>query len=194
MNGEVKIMIGAGILAGFLLFSQKSASAEMPDNAPTVINAAWVKRQADALRGEFSSGVDTMLVVSMVKQESDFRPQAQRNEYSILNPLSLFKTGDASIGLMQVLTSTAIDLYNKGYKKFGVPTIEKLKTPPANIYFGMAYIDWLQIRARRNRVLFTPAIIAEWYNAGYGNSGIMSRAHSKKVMAYYSQYQQTLRG
>jgi len=178
------------MVAAFLLWKGAEKAKIMPNPEPDRIDADWVRKQATALRGEFSSGVDVLLVMAMVKAESNFDPAAERKEYSIFNPLSLFKTGDASIGLMQLLTSTALDMYNKGYKKFGVPTIEKLKTPPANIYFGMAFIDWLQNRAKRNDRKYSPAIIAEWYNGGYGNSNIMTRAHSAKVMKYYNEYLQ----
>lgn len=70
--------------------------------------------------------------------------------------------GDRAHGLMQVMPLTAKDLYNWGWNRMQ-PTSANLRTPYGSIYFGTAYLDWLDQTYGKDRVWMTHA-----YNGGPG--------------------------
>jgi len=106
---------------------------------------------------EFNNFFDPRLVMAIIQVESSFRPEATRFE-SHLN--------DHSIGLMQVLFSTARD---RGLR--GAPT--DLFNPRLNILIGMKQLEW-SYRFLRRRFGREPSF-SEWvgsYNAGVGNVAV----------------------
>ena len=83
----------------------------------------------------FLPNVDPNMAVAIAEIESSFRPTAYRLEVHV---------GDASTGLMQTLQKTAQWLWDIGYKAMPRPDAVTLLEPKVSMYFGMAYIDWLQ--------------------------------------------------
>ena len=93
-------------------------------------------------------------VLAIVEIESGFRPNAARWEAH---------KGEASMGLMQILLSSARD---RGYRG----CVAGLLDPETNIRFGMAHLKWGHdyLLSRRGR----EPEMGEWigaYNAGVGN-------------------------
>ncbi len=150
------------------------------------VDPAWVYGVVQDFNksGYFSNNIDPVLIMSMIKQESSFNPNAKRFESHIVNKFSMYTSGDASIGLMQTLTSTANWLYSDmGYNKY-IPSLEALKNPITSIYFGCAYLNWM---LKRDEDL-TNVQLAEYYNGGYGNSNTQTRSHAEKVIDNYNKY------
>lgn len=84
---------------------------------------------------EFPS-LDPKMLVAMAWIESSFRPTAFRLEAHIV---------DASVGLMQVLTSTAQWLWDIGNRSLGKrPEATDLLDPTIGMYYGAAYLAYLQ--------------------------------------------------
>lgn len=103
---------------------------------------ALVKAMSDSFGGR----VRPELIKAIIAAESAFNEKATRGEPQL---------GDASIGLMQVLYSTA--------KRLGFPgTITELYRPDANLYNGTKYLDELLKQTGGN---VDAAISA--YNGGY---------------------------
>ncbi|MBQ3834481.1 MAG: lytic transglycosylase domain-containing protein [Elusimicrobia bacterium] len=93
--------------------------------------------------------VDPLLVVSIMKVESNFKPNA--------------KSKKGAIGLMQVMPQTAKDVAGK-YLNLGSFSEEKLYEPEYNIMVGIYYIKILSDMFDGNINL----VLAS-YNAGLGN-------------------------
>jgi len=96
-------------------------------------------------------GVEPALIKAIIGQESAFRPTAYRTESAL---------GDASIGLMQILYSTA---RGEGYTGpvGAVSSLTGLYDPATNITFGTSYLA--RQLARTGNI---PAAISA-YNGGY---------------------------
>lgn len=82
----------------------------------------------------FGGHLEPTIITAMAIQESQLKPWATRNE----------SRGRKSVGLMQTLIGTAQDMYNRGYTAVGQPSEQSLMKPHVSMYFGMAYMDWLQ--------------------------------------------------
>jgi soluble lytic murein transglycosylase len=94
-------------------------------------------------------GIDPLLVVSMIKVESNFSKSA--------------KSRDGAVGLMQLMPSTARQLAAElGYEDF---TNEALTDPDVNIRLGVYYISKLRKEFHNNEILTLAA-----YNAGMGKA------------------------
>lgn len=79
------------------------------------------------------------------------------------NPRAISSAG--ARGLMQVMPPTAKFMYDKGYTRL-LPTLSNLVTEEGSIYFGTAYMEYLNsIRGTRNWEWFIRA-----YNAGPGGA------------------------
>jgi soluble lytic murein transglycosylase-like protein len=71
-------------------------------------------------------GVDAALILATIAQESSFNPNATRYESAL---------GESSMGLMQVLQSTAAGM--------GWPSDDTLLDPSVNIFAGTEYLAYL---------------------------------------------------
>lgn len=91
--------------------------------------------------------------------------------------------GRTSYGLMQVLTGTAGDLYKKGYKAFS-PSGSSLSTPAGGIYFGLAYLHYLD--KYFNNMLHSRQDIIRAYNGGQGWK--LSKRGVSMTANYYAKY------
>lgn len=147
--------------------------------------AAAVYNQAKQIIASQNLNVDPLMITFMAKIESNYNPNAKRVEPHLTGNKYQLVTPDTSYGYMQVLTSTANWLYkSQGYTAYGAPTVEKLLNPTINIYFGAAYVDYLN-----NRFPFaSPEEIVEYYNGGPGNSNSMTRRHLSRYKAAKEQY------
>lgn len=119
------------------------------------IPAGQVLAMIDQLnRTEFGGQLNPMDVLALVQVESSFRPGVMRYEEHL---------GEASVGLTQVLLSTARD---RGYA--GGPG--GLTDPVMNLRMGMRQLVWIRgyLANRFNRSP-TRAEIFGAYNAGVGN-------------------------
>lgn len=102
--------------------------------------------------------VDAVMAAAIAEIESGGNPLALRYEPHI---------GDASVGLMQTLVSTAQWLWDIGYRDFPQPTMAALAEAHASMYFGCAYLDWLK---RRNASSASEEWIVRAYNGGPGGA------------------------
>lgn len=92
--------------------------------------------------------VDPYLVAGVIKAESKFQPHVQSSR--------------GATGLMQLMPATAIWIAGQlEDKQF---SLDKLKDPAQNIWYGTWYLGTLQEEFRGNEVLMLAA-----YNAGRGN-------------------------
>ena len=104
---------------------------------------------------EFGAWFDVADVLAVIQIESSFRANAYRAEPQI---------GDASYGLMQILSSTAAD---RGYD--GPP--EGLFDPETNLRYGMAHLKWsFDYLYRRLGTAPSRSLWIGSYNAGVGNA------------------------
>ncbi len=151
---DARHAVGVGLIAWFIAqqFQRARGSLSVADVASIVetIN-----------RGEFNGWFRLVDVLAIVQIESSFDPDAHRFEPHVRTALT--PEGDSSVGLMQILFSTAVD---RGY--LGGPAA--LFDPVVNVRFGMRQMlwSWEFLAARLGR---TPST-AQWigsYNAGVGN-------------------------
>lgn len=142
-------MAGVGIIAAAWILA-KRAEASAVRLTPEQARALVTEINARDFGGWFSVP-DVLAVIDI---ESAFDPWAYREEAHL---------GDASIGLMQILTSTARD---RGYT--GDP--KGLFDPVTNIRLGMAQLKWSHdyLAARLGSV--PEALWIGSYNAGVGNA------------------------
>lgn len=104
---------------------------------------------------EFAGWFDPYDVLAIAKIESSFRPGAFRYERHL---------DDASIGLMQVLSSTARD---RGY----TGPVNGLFDPEVSLRIGMRHLKWgHDFLAQRMGVGVPKDIWIGAYNAGVGNA------------------------
>jgi soluble lytic murein transglycosylase-like protein len=121
----------------------------------------------------FAGRVDPAMLWRIAWVESSFNPTAIRAEIAI---------GDASLGLMQTLLSTATWLHEIGYTAYPAPTFAELFRPEVSMYFGAAYIDYL---AHRNGLTSGKGeeTIVRAYNGGPGG------ATRDYTAGYWAKYQ-----
>lgn len=93
--------------------------------------------------------IDSLLIVSIIKAESDFNPEA------------VSKKG--AIGLMQIMPATARDMVNNNLKYETFKTSD-LYNPQINIDLGTEYLQFL-LKSFNNDV----NLALSAYNAGIGN-------------------------
>lgn len=121
----------------------------------------------------FDGRVPVQMAVRIAYIESSFNPTAVRIEAA---------RGDASVGLMQTLVSTARWLAtDMGYTAYGVPSFGDLLKPDVSMYFGMAYLDWLANRNPSTEGRSEETIVRA-YNGGPGG------AASAATLPYWQKY------
>lgn len=151
----------------WLLTTQVLKAASLPQGD--------VRAIVDQVNAEsFGNWFDPLDVMAVIEVESNFDPRAYRYEASI---------NDASIGLMQVLWSTAVD---RGVNPALGPAV--LYDPLTNIRAGMAQLKWSwdYLTAHLGRAPTKDEWIAS-YNEGVGNvvngvadPGYVARFHSAR--------------
>lgn len=120
--------------------------------------------------------VDPKMLVAMMQIESSFEQRAERSEPHVRNRYT--DNGDKSYGLMQVLLTTAWWLYDDmGRRTFGRPTASGLVGQEINVYFGAAYVAWLQNYRGTRR---SEDWIVMSYNGGPGANNSQTRNHLAK--------------
>lgn len=121
--------------------------------------------------------VDPKMLFAIFKIESGFNASAWRYEPHL---------GDASVGIAQVLTSTARWLsVEMGYSHFGVIGPEDLLDTAKCAYAGAAYLDWLSTWRGQGR---SEEWIVRAYNGGPGG------ADSAATLPYWRKYQAAKEG
>jgi len=119
---------------------------------------------------------DMALAIAVIESGDLNNPNAGMNPHATrFEPQVL----DVSTGLMQTLLGTAKWLAtDMGYTAFGVPRATDLYKPEVSMYFGCAYLDWLQDYKNTSR---SEDWIVQSYNAGPGNSSGFYLQKYKKV-------------
>jgi len=108
--------------------------------------------------------VDPLMAAAIAMVESSGNPVALRFEPFVPH----LGGADYSTGLMQTLTSTAQWLYrDMGYRQMPEPDGASLLDPKISMYFGCAYLDYLQ---SYRGVARSEEWIVQSYNAGPGNT------------------------
>lgn len=130
--------------------------------------------QVRALARDVTSNLvraDPDMIVRIAWIESAFNPAAIRAEPKI---------GDASVGLMQTLISTAQWLHSDlGFTRLGRPDAATLMDPRQSMYFGGAYLLWLSTYRGRQR---GEEFMVRAYNGGPGG------ADSSATLEYWRRY------
>lgn len=161
---------GLGIGAGDETEAAEARAQILSYSKTRPLSEEEVFQIADYMSNLLGGRVNQFDLMTFAYIESTFRPYAERYEPHIK---------DSSIGLMQVLSSTALDLYEKGYNDFGRPTRTSLKNPAISMYFGAAYIDWLK--------KYWPDKDLEWwvraYNGGPGHN------YNSQTTSYWQKWQ-----
>jgi soluble lytic murein transglycosylase-like protein len=135
------------------------------------LNQSRIKEIALSTVIEHYPIVPADMIVVIASIESDFNPNAVRNEPRI---------NDASTGLMQTLVSTAQWLWDDmGYRGFPRPTAASLLDPATSIYFGGAYLSYL---FGYKGVFRSEQFVVESYNGGPGNSNTQTRQYWQKYL------------
>ncbi|MFN4231338.1 transglycosylase SLT domain-containing protein, partial [Parvibaculum sp.] len=144
-----------------------------PPAVPEQISLADARSLAKSIvDSHFRGRVDPAMLTAMIEIESTFRPKAYRYERHI---------GDASYGLMQVLYGTAKWLHDDmGYRAYSLPSGEAMYDPATGVYFGAAYVDYLQGHPWADGT-------TDWtvmsYNGGPGANNAQTRNHLAKYRA-----------
>lgn len=152
-----------------------NSEPKLPSNR--VLTASEVLAGARYICATYFPQVDPMMLVAMAKIESNFNPQATRYEKHL---------NDSSIGLMQVLLTTAQDIFTRlKARAKGEPTREKLTMPMYALYMGAAYVNWLRVYGG---VVRSEEWIVRAYNGGPG----WSRSEKAKAMTlnHWNKYRQ----
>ncbi len=151
-----------------------SSAPQLPRNR--ILTEDEVRNLAAYVVNTHNLNMDAKQLLAVAFIESSFRPWVERDEGF-----------DRSTGLMQTLLGTASDLYNKGYKAYGVPTRDKLKDPLISMYFGAAYFDWLK-KGWPGREL-------EWYIRAYNGGPGWERTQRGPSMTavYYEKWFQAIK-
>lgn len=107
-------------------------------------------------------GLDPEMLVAIAWIESAFNPSAVRIEPQV---------GDASVGLMQTLISTADWLASTDYPRFGSSvSFGDLFRPDRSMYYAVSYVHFLTFVAReRGPGRGSEEFVVRAYNAGPGN-------------------------
>ncbi len=91
-----------------------------------------------------------------------------------------------SYGIGQVMLQSAIELYNRGYKRFGYPSPYNLQKVDAGIYFLLAAQADIVKRSGRTNESF----VVMSYNGGIGANNTQTQNHLRK----YLDNKETLKG
>ncbi|MBI2252441.1 MAG: lytic transglycosylase domain-containing protein, partial [Armatimonadetes bacterium] len=104
--------------------------------------------------------LDPLILISLIKAESDFKLNAKS------------KTG--AIGLMQIMPKTAEDIVKElNFKGF---SLEALESPELNVFFGAYYLSKLKKNYRGNLFLALAA-----YNGGSSNVDLWLKNKSAPI-------------
>ena len=160
-----KAIFMAGLAGIFWKMSQATASSNLVQSQPQVSQLVL-----DTLKKPRLSDVDPIMIQAMIKIESNNNPLAARYEPHL---------GEASLGLMQVLPSTAKWLASDmGYTYYGrIIKDDQLLEPEIAVYFGAAFVDWLKTWKGKTR---SEQWIVESYNGGPNNSNSQTQNHWRK--------------
>jgi len=170
MKAEDIALIIAGGIAVLLIAKGKAVAEEkpLPDYLVDRINKYWPIIEGEAKR----FGVDPLLIVAVICTESEGVATAKAWEK---------KVGEHSMGLMQVLPSTARAMGYEGPD-------DGLLDPKTNIFYGTKYLAH-QLHRYRN----IPEAVAA-YNAGsarYRAGRFINQRYVDKVLRYYEQAKRT---
>jgi hypothetical protein len=149
--------------------AQKQLTETPVYNGSGAMSRAQIYEIADRVTRQHFSTVSPSMLTAMAMIESSGNPKAYRYEAHI---------NDASYGLVQVLFRTALWLRNDmGYRAYPLRSTSDLMYPEFSLYFGGAFIHWLQRHPRFNG---TAQWILESYNGGPNNSNSQTRNHWAK--------------
>ncbi len=155
---NIKLIIPIGIITVGMLFLTKKEAIAFPPNQ--VISLDRVKGIVNQWQVLYFNNIPQSLVLGQIKQESNFIINAERYEPHL---------NDSSIGLMQILLSTAKGIGFTGTKK-------DLFKPEVNIFYGMKYLNKLYKQCKGN---WQCTIMS--YNEGFRNF-----SRGKRVYNYYN--------
>jgi len=163
-------MAGIGIIGAAWLLAQKaeaSAKRLTPEQARAIVS--------DINARDFGGWFSVADVLAIIEIESSFDPWAYRAEPQLK---------DASIGLMQILTSTARDRGFTGKS-------EGLFDPVVNVRLGMAQLKWSYDYLAGRLGTVDSAVWIGSYNAGVGNAmkGFTPLSYVAKWRAARGRYQ-----
>jgi len=148
--------------AGWLLVEQAKASTRR-------LEPAALRSLVEQInQAQFGGWFDPDDVLAIIQTESGGRPDIHRAEPQI---------SDASIGLMQILLSTARD---RGYN--GGPG--GLYDPAANVYYGMSQLKWIHDYFS-DRLGHAPA---DYQWIGAYNKGVGAIAEGNNAVAYVAKW------
>lgn len=170
------LLIVSGLMALALALSRQVIAA-----GGARLTIAQVRSLAEKWGRRF--GVAPLMLQAMVEIESAREPAAFRSEAHITAPDG--SQGDASVGLMQTLWSTAHWLAkDMGYRAKGIPQLSDLLDPDTSMYFGAAYVQWL---GRYHQQRFGRPATEQWivmsYNGGPGADNPQTQNHWRKYQA-----------
>lgn len=160
-----KAIFMAGLAGIFWHMSKVTGNSDIVQTQPQVSQLVL-----DTLKKPRLSDVDPVMIETMIKIESNNNPLAARYEAHL---------GEASLGLMQVLPSTARWLASDmGYTYYGrIFDTDRLLEPDVAVYFGAAFVDWLKNWKGQAR---SEQWIVESYNGGPNNSNSQTQNHWRK--------------
>lgn len=191
------LFVGASAI--FLLLAQQAKGGEAealpsfgdfisPQSDEDILNDVY-----NRYASRFDSAITRTMLYKMWTIESNrsdpdfmFRPEsglaASQKKWSLYNGTGV-QFDDASLGGLQVLTGTANWLYtDMGYRSEGKPTLQSLAKMRQNVYYAMAYLDWLAKRARREGYPVTEKFLVMSYNGGYKRSNSQTINHYNKYL------------
>eukprot|EP00898_Chlorokybus_atmophyticus_P001738 jgi/Chlat1/2565/Chrsp175S02400 len=120
------------------------------------------------------AGLDAKMLRAVAIVESGAHVLAHRRE----------SNGEASVGLMQTLVSTASWLArDMGYRAFGIPKEQDLYDPYVSMYYGAAFLLWLSTYNGSKR---SQEFIVRGYNGGPGGVQLSQTArYWNKYLSVY---------
>jgi soluble lytic murein transglycosylase-like protein len=175
MNAALLALLGAGLVAA----SFRTTAAPGLAGVAYQLDAGAVYNLAREMSARHFPDVDPLMLTAMAEIESGFQPGAVRNEPHVKNRYA--QNGDASIGLMQTLFSTAKWLRNdQGQGAYVLSRGDDLMDPQTSMYFGGSYVQWLMTYQGEVR---SEAWIVMSYNGGPGADNQATRHHWEKYQA-----------
>ena len=166
--------LGYGLVSLFTAVSAPAATTK-PQGVPEYISPNDVRAIVENINQKvFRGWFNPADVLAIIEIESSFRPHAERYES---------KLNDSSIGLMQILMSSAKDRGFTGTKA-------ELIKPSINILYGMKHLKWSYDYLARRKVTVTKDEWISSYNMGVGNTmrGYLSHDYISKFKAARSKY------
>lgn len=156
--------------------NSRQSVRDIPSNRTLTLDEMYILA-SHITENYFPRNISPQDLVTTAYVESSFRPWVERDEGF-----------DRSTGLMQTLLGTAQDMYNKGYRAFGIPTRERLKEPLVSMYFGAAYFVWLKEHYSSKAVSFGDydQFFIRAYNGGAGWQG--TKNGPKNTEHYYGKW------